>query len=99
MGHGSGDLTMCSVLGCVVCGRECEGARVRMWMYDGVYYVWAGPAAVNSCTPCVCGCVRLNRNSIGADGCAALAGALVRVPSLTTLGYVGVWCVWWVCGV
>jgi hypothetical protein len=38
---------------------------------------------------CVCGCVRLERNYIGEKGCAALAGALVHVPSLTTLGYVG----------
>ncbi len=51
--------------------------------------VWTGPAAVTACTPCVHGFVRLRHNSIGAEGCAALAGALVHVPSLTTLQYVG----------
>ncbi len=40
---------------------------------------------------CVCGCVRLMYNYIRNEGCAALAAALVHVPSLRTLEYV--WCV------
>ncbi len=62
-------------------------------------HAWAGwcvlwcvlsSAAVTACTPCVfCGCVRLVWNKIGDEGCTSLAGALVHVPSLTTLEYVG----------
>jgi hypothetical protein len=38
---------------------------------------------------CLCGCVRLGHNGIVAKGCVALVGALVHVPSLTRLEYVG----------
>ncbi len=52
--------------------------------------VWAVVGCGDCMHPvCVCGCVRLGSNYIGEKGCAALAGALVHVPSLTTLEYVG----------
>ena len=54
---------------------------------------WAGAGSGDCMHPmCVCGFVRLEYNSIGAKGCAALADALVHVTSLTFLEYV-------VCGV
>ncbi len=73
---------------CVGEGVSC--VRVRMRVQDGVCcgVDWAGCGGYMH-PVCVCGCVRLDRNHIGAEGCAALAGALVHVPSLTTLEYVG----------
>jgi hypothetical protein len=76
-------------------------ARVRMWVQDGLS-CGVGWAGCGDCMHpvCVCGCVRLGRNGIKDEGCAALAGALVHVPSLRTLEYVGCGvCVWRVCGV
>ncbi len=67
----------------MVCVYMCQAERQRSC---GVG--WTG---CDDCVHpvCACGCVRLEYNSIGAKGCAALADALVHVPSLTTLEYVG----------
>ncbi len=64
----------------------CEDARA------GWCVLWCGLGRLwwlHAPRVCTCGCVRLVFNSIGEKGCTALAGALVHVPSLTTLGYVG----------
>ncbi len=58
-------------------------------------YVWVW---VGLCVCLACGVVSLGRNSIGAEGAAAIGAGLVQVPSLTILEYVRTHRLFWVEG-
>ena len=74
-------------------GRECEedeegggskGGYV-MWVAVDMWRWLVGCVWQSVAVCCMCGGVRLSGNDLGAEGGAAIAGALHHVPSLTTL--------------
>ncbi len=74
---------------------ECECGCVRGWEYGHMYVCVFGDGGGWMCVRCdvswvVCGVVRVsfNRNRLGPEGGAAMAGAVQHLTSLRTLEYV-----------